>query len=112
MESKEKLSNEEFEFILNLFIQRRLKDGKTREQTKEEFGDSYSLLSIKQFEMLMFHDFLIEFDPEMLLSAINDNNEESKSYIKFMLIAWLFRADFHHRSINKSDLEKINKTLH
>lgn len=111
MESKEKLSNVEFESLLVAFIQRRLKEGLTREQVKKEFGNQYNRMTTKQFEMIMFHDFLIEFRPEMMKRAMDDNDEESKSYITFMLIAWMFRADFHHRSLI-SDLNEINKNLH
>lgn len=111
MESKEKLSNIEFKGLLAAFIQRRLKEGLTREQTKKEFENQYIRMKIKQFELIMFYDFLIEFRPKMLKRALDDNDEEAKSYVTFMRMAWMFRADFHHRSF-MSDLNEINKNLH
>ena len=82
------MDRDEFYDVLNDFVKQRLR-GTPRE----------TLLPIKglghmQTEMIMFHDFLIEWHRHILEDAMR-NDKAAMGLINHMVSAWVTRAKFH-----------------
>ncbi len=80
---------DEFYGVLNDFVRQRLR-GVPRDALLPIEG-----LETAQVEMIMFHDFLVEWHRHVFEDAMCNNSKEAMDLINYMGSAWMVRARFH-----------------
>lgn len=95
-------NKEEFSKFLDFFIQERLFKNRSMSDLYPEVVKTIkNNLNTNQFEILMFHDFLIDAYPSLMTGSMK-GDLNSISVIEKMLVSWAKRAYYHKQMANKS----------
>lgn len=105
------MDKKDYKNILSNYMAERL-EGQPKKELKLKYYTIFEELDNEQFEDLMFHDFLLDWHPEIIKSNIGNGADTKITalIIALMQNAWNARANFH-AFVNLNNQNDLKKTI-